>query len=57
LPLRVSDQTRKRLREPGLSIRHRVLGDGCVDRAQAGAAGCNRPLHALLSERCCGAET
>ncbi len=51
---RVSDDSRKVLKEKGLKIRREVLGDTHVDAALQRANDFNRPMQDLLSEFCWG---
>jgi 4-carboxymuconolactone decarboxylase len=47
--------TRKELRDLGLSIRRQVLGEKYVDNALKSATDFNQPLQDLLNEYCWGA--
>jgi 4-carboxymuconolactone decarboxylase len=47
--------TRKELRDFGLSIRRQVLGEKYVDNALRSATDFNQPLQDLLNEYCWGA--
>jgi 4-carboxymuconolactone decarboxylase len=51
----MNDDSRKALREKGLSIRREVLGAKYVDTAMNNATDFNRPLQELLNEYCWGA--
>jgi len=51
----MSTDSRKDLRERGLTIRREVLGEKYVDVAMNNATDFNRPLQELLNEFCWGA--
>jgi 4-carboxymuconolactone decarboxylase len=51
----MAGDTRKELRDLGLSIRRQVLGEKYVDNALKSATDFNQPLQDLLNEYCWGA--